>query len=108
MADQSFSGRLIIRRYVFRPHIIKHRIQNRPVLFHTEQTILYRDNAVCARRIKSGYRLSVPICPDRKLRLIAIAVRLLHTDDWLHDPVNKIRRKPTQTDEIAADFILFK
>ena len=31
-----------------------------------------------------------------------------HPDDRLHDPVNKIRRKPTQADEIAADLILFK
>ena len=39
-----------------------------------------RDNAVSSSCIKSGYNFSVFISSEWKLRLIAIIIRLIHTD----------------------------
>ena len=106
MAHQPPPCRLIIRTDLILTHIGKHHSKNLLILRNAQLTILYRDNVVRARRVKSCYGLTVFVHANRKLRLIAIAVWLLHPHNLLHHRINEFRCKASDADQIAAHLFL--
>ena len=55
--------------------------------------------------IKACHRIALMICADRKLRLIAIAVRLVHANHRLHDLIHKFRCETADSNQIVSHLV---
>ena len=108
MADQPFSGSLLICAYAIFLHILQNCFQNRPVLIYSKQAFRIGNNTVRAPCIEAGNRISLFIHANRVLRLVSISKRLLHSHNRLHNPVKLLRPESTDTKQIIPHLIVFK
>ena len=95
---------------------------NRPddslILLDSDYASMIVDNCMRASRIESGCYSAVPVCSDRKLRLVPVVPWILHPYDGLKDCFltahgsvgifSGIQLKPSDPDQVLTDFALLE
>ena len=108
MANETLSGRLIIGTHPIFPHISKDGLEYCLIFFDTQETVRICYDGMRPSGIESGDNVALSVCSDRILGLVAIVPGLVHPDDRLHALVHESCIKTAETNQVVADFVLFK
>ena len=81
MAEQPFSGLLIISRDLVCFHMIQNLLQDDPVFLHAQPAFRARNDPVAPGRIESGHGTALFICSKWKLRFIPVPPGVFHAQD---------------------------
>ena len=108
MAHKTASVLFLIRTNLMFFHPFADDGKDRLINLCPKHTILHRNDAVCARRIKACDHMPFLVRSNRKLRLVTITVRLIHSDNRKHDSVHFFLRKSTEADQIISHLLILE
>ena len=108
MPYNTFSCVLIVGWNLIIRHPLHDSCKNWFVFFYTKQTVFDRNDLMASCCIKPHNKISRLVITYRKLCLVAVSVRILHTDSRKHNCIHFLFCESTDTHQIIFDFLFLK
>ena len=108
VANLPFSGFFFIGRNPIPLHMLQNDFQNLFVFLPPQHTICVGDDGVCPSGIKSRNGISLLVLSDGVLGFVAVAKRLLHAYNRLHDTIQLLGGKSPDPHQVIPHLIFLE
>ena len=108
MTGQPVPCLLVIGRDLVFLHKCQDDLQDLPVHGHAQRTVCIGYDIVGPSGVKSGHRIAFPVRPEGELGFVAVAERIVHSDDGFHHPPDQLRIKIPDPHQVVIHFFLLE